>query len=1243
MEKAQFTKREKFTKSLKLEALPEDATKEAIKTQMLLEMNQKMLDDAKELERYIDAVLVNIMNKGLSNFCATNFDMNALYLAYMNATTDRKEYTEKVEELKSAAVKCVTDNLPEGMKKISDINSASFIKDIMPNLIEASDLSAAEKEKGTRLIEEMSSCGSLMNKFLTTRVTAVATWMPDRVAENFEIFADNALQIRKFMSDALKEISILLVDFPEFTSMESIDYYNYCISAQDIAGYNRIISGIQDENGVIKKGYNQFITELNTAHKHDPNYNGDFFRTLKPLHQQILMPKKKMFTIEKINNDDELRNLLADVDEKMSKKSLFMIVEHLKTADVNGIVVDGNSLHDISHLVYGDHRRILNVFKESLSVEIEGKLQDAKKKSEIKKLEDALESASTTVESKTYTMDEVNTAMGEDVFGKYIERLIGLYRNTISTYVDLKENRILGNRKIFGRKEAKNLVKNYMDALLKFRSTVMNVIPKKNDDRQDILFYERLDNLCKNFPICVKAYNMCRNYLTAAPKDLAMENPMFFGQPLMLAGTWWKDTDPKMKAGICGIMEKDGKYYYVVKSPTAKPLTFPLTDEKTGYKMLSYRKGQDANKMFAKIVFNKDVKRAFDTTDVDSIKHPLVAGLIVTREHYKYYKEKTYSLDSVRKKKVTEEERRYALAVMIDFYKSVIPLYASTSCFHFDLKPTEEYNDIGLFMEDCNRFMASGEWLNLDRTYVDKAVASEQLLSFLITNRNMYKDDNVKTTYAKTFLYMMSEDNLKNMNFRLNAKPMITYRPACLPLEITHPKGSILLNRYDSKGNRIPNHAYGELLDYYNGRRKESNLSKDAQNEMPYCITKVADYDIAKNYHYMVDKFFISLSYNVNADISDRERNTISEEVYESMKHGFKMLSVVRGTTDMLYYILYDEDGNIITKKSLNVIGNTDYREILSMMTKENKNAMSDNWTAPEKVAKIKQSYVDFAIAEILKVAVQNEAVVVIEKLNDKFKDKMSLIDNQVYKIFETRLKNRLLDYRTKDAPMGMPGSISNPMQLGKNTLGSPMQNGILFEINSGYTKNMDCNTGFVDLFNWNNCNTIAAKRRFLKQFDSIKISGKIIEFTFDYLNFATKNTVSTDALNRTVWTIYTGKPRTEYDHEKGIYILNKAPAEDVISSFSDKFLDLTKAELTNKQVKELFDLFMHTVKQTTVKRCAGNKKEYYSSPVAETDLNAFSVAENTSRNLADKMVFILDTVEDDSDFTTGWLNYKTA
>ena len=1238
MQKTSFTNRERVTKSFKLEAKPEPATLKAIEEQGLHDISNEIKKRGERYKKYIDHEVKNIINRALENL---SFDFQALYEVYTNSDEskeNKKLYEEKLTELKKAIEKSVSNSLPKGISNVAGINSSSFLFKTIPELISSSDLSEAEKSECVELAEGLTGCTALLRKFCISRITAINTWMPERVIENFEIYASNMLHVKKFLES--EYANDFLIDFPELSSIQYADYYEFCVTAGEITGYNRLISGISNESGMVTKGYNAYINEVNTKNKHDKSYNGPFFKKLQTLNKQILMPVEKQFSIEKITSDDEVREILKDVEEKATKKDLYDIYMLIKSADKSGVVLNGKNLHTLSHAVYGDHNVIPNKVIEVLSTELEEKIRGCENTKEKASYKKELDTLSTKIANMFFTFEEIEEYMNDDaIFTAYVTALFEKYTNVLEARQTLVEEDIYKNRRIFRREKAKIIVKNSLDAVIEYRSFVNLIIPTKDTDKADNYFYNQLDEKCKCMICFTKATNLCRNYLSSKPKDIAQEEEFFFGQPLKLESQWWKSAKPVFGAKESSILRKNNKYYIVTKSPVAKPVHVKLVKD-SNYQLLSYKTFQAANKSFPMFTFTKDIKEAFETTDVNECENHLAKGLIVTREQYNIYKNKSYSTDSLRKKKISEEEYRHNLMIMIDLYKELAEKHEILKSFNLQFAETESYQDIGMFLDEVDRQTTSATWVNVDEETIDAAINEGALLSFLITNRNMYSDDNVKTTYARTFLYLMSDENMKNLNFRLNSNPKFSFRPACIPYEVTHAKGSMLLNKKNIYGDPIRGDIYTELLNFFNGRIPESELSDEAFAQKGLCEVHPAGYDISKDYRYMVDKYFISMNYTLNYKVSDREKNTITEEVYEDMKSGFKTLSVARGTTDLIYYTLFDENHNEMMSKSLNVINGFDYQKKLQILSDERNAEKSNNWNYEKTVKDIKSSYINFAIAEILKVATEYNAIIVIEKLDEKFKNKMCAIDNQVYKIFETKLENRLLDYRRKDIASGEVGSISKPMQLGKSNGTKSMQNGILFHMNSAYTKNICPETGFVNLFNLSSTNTISSQREFLEAFDTIEVHGDLICFHFDYKNFKVNEKIKVKELNKTNWTVIVGKPRTVFNREVKAYEYVEYPAREFICSLNGD-TTINVSDLDNKQVRSLFELFKTTIFYTTVKKCNKVSQEYYTSPVTEYDDTTMTPSMVLTKMLAKKLWYHMSLADDFSgDYTTNWLNF---
>jgi CRISPR-associated protein Cpf1 len=347
---------------------------------------------------------------------------------------------------------------------------------------------------------------------------------------------------------------------------------------------------------------------------------------------------------------------------------------------------------------------------------------------------------------------------------------------------------------------------------------------------------------------------------------------------------------------------------------------------------------------------------------------------------------------------------------------------------------------------------------------------------------------------------------------------------------------------------------------------------------------------------------------------------------------------------------LYDREHNLVMARSLNNVQDIDYAEKLSVLGKDRSDSKCDAWEYDKCIADIKSAYVDFAISEIIKTAVENHAVIAIEEFNDGFKDKMSALDNQVFRRFDARLENRLSDYFTGDVPRGCPGSMSDPLQLASNDphRKGHMQNGILFRISPAYTL-ADPGTGFVNLFKLPKGKNAEKRAEFLSRCDSIRWDKKLSLFVaeFDYKNFDLKLQKESDraGLKKTRWTVYIGKPRTDYDNVSKTYIYNAAPWKDLVEALDKKGLldkDLAKEDLGPVLTNKLFTLFEKSIRQQAVRSCDGNPHGYFTSPANAEDSGATTVQVRTE-NLARKLWYTLDTVDTKESPTIGWLNHLTA
>lgn len=1253
----QSTERERITKTIKLELVPDENTKKFISEQGALAADKELIAHADALHEVLDYVVRKIITKSLET-CNTDFEK--LYELRVkskerNATNKEKSaYLKQKEKALTEITKTISSYKMEGLKNIKNIGDASFLKGGLKEIIsKATDIEAMKKIEWLKLLENTSGMTTILQKFVTTRITAMTVWAPKRVLENFEIYADNMPAIQEFISS--EDSQSFCEEYPRFSDLQYMSFYEFCITPEGIETYNSYISGVYDENGMVTKGYNATISEINTSHKNDKGYTGAYYKKMKSLNQQILMPRKKQFSVEILKDDDDVRKLLTEMMEKFSKPTIHDMISTIQAFDKNGILLIGRDLHLISFMRYGDHRKIPEAYIDTYIDEQMELLEQEKKAKEKRALQKNIDNAANIINSKNYTFSEIEDFMGDDkIFEAYQEKLSNDYKKIRKGISEIMDSDILTDGNLRGYYKDKIIIKEYIEGLTELKNDIQLLNYVKDDERKNVYNYNKIDGFLEYMQPVVRVHNLIRNYMTSKVGDLVKEDDVCFGSPSKYASRWWNGE--KFGSNSESLVRMDGKYYYICVGYKQKPINFQILDDTIDenfvpfVEILNQKTGQDASKQFPRCVFSPECQDFFESNPEENVyihtefKKPLE----VTRLEYKIYKEKLFSVGALNDGIVTKSEHKKYLSMLIDLYKQFVDIYPHYDRFTFEFLPTEEYADIGLFMADANLCMVDPRWEKVSKEQFDKLVNSGNLYLFLIQNLHMYDEGLYKTSFAKIFLTLMSDENFRTGKMRLNAKPRISYRPACIPKHITHPKGSILVNKKTKDGEYIPTKIYKQIYNFLNGKCKEEDISDTAMEmiKKEKVFFFEAPCDISRNLRYMDDKYFITFSYVKNAKVSERSVNNISYEVAEEMKSGYRTLSVVRGTSHLLYYTVYDTDHkSILEEGDLDKIGQMDYAKKIAQISKERKEAKEDAWIYDVSIKNIKEPYIRHVVSEIVKIALKYEAVIVIENISDSFKDKMSFVDNQLYKSFEGKLEKKLCDCYSKDKENGEIGSIIKPLQIARTGMsGTPIQNGILFRINAAYTSGMCFQTGFVNVFDMNAIKSMKAKKEFLTRFDSIEYDStkELFVFKFDYGNFKTKKNIE-----KKKWTVYAGKAHSKRNPATKNYFFVEKPGLTLFNELKNgesiKGSSIDVERLSLREAEALYELFRRTVQVTTVYPCNNISEEYYSSPVLPEDDRSFSPMQVKCRNLAMKLWYHYEREEDKSskyDYTEDWINY---
>jgi CRISPR-associated protein Cpf1 len=1236
-----FIKRNHVTKAIRFELVPQGKTAHFIKEHGDYKQDKALYDALDRMKPVIDSFIRNTASKALKDF---EYSFEKLHNAKIDK--DKKTVDKEEKTIRKALLKCVDNAMPEEIT-VSQINSAKFLQDVLAEYVESGEDTNINKTDALSDIKTIKGTLPLFSKFLTSRITALTTWMSDRVLENFDIYRSNIQNI-----DANIQTEGLCEEYmDELRLMAEPDYYREVLSQEDIEGYNRVISGTTEE-----KGLNQLINEYNIAIKSEKRDEKPL-RYIKPLYKQSLMPQEKRLTIESINTDDEVRKVISDTWTEFSKSIALMeklLKEKQLTSDGEGIIVAGNQLHQMSHLLTGDHNHIPDRMMAKESAEINEMLSEDKLKPSMKKeLEKRLDILSNTLTKRTYELTELDEYLDNDdksvlaqkhtAFEIYVGSFTEAAKLTKTYYKIIEGGNILKDRKIKGARHVQEMIVDLFDSMTEVRKMLTLIAQPDNEDG-DAIFYNDFEQYRAEIRTSYKAENLVRNYITKSTKDIAETKQTCLGTTARLRTMWWNG-EGKFAKDNAAIIRHEGKYYYFILSGDAKPIVPEEADTQTGF--LTLKKGQASYMMLPKILFTKNVTPYFkdnkDATECVIDNEQVMNPVTVTKEAYDIYTKGHFKKEAVTGGEITEEEYRRNVAILVDTYKEFAREYVQYEKFDLtNLKSTADYNDIGEFFSDVDTFTSKLSWIYINFEQIEQLVESGDGYLFLISNRFLYTGRQDKNLYTKTLLALLSDANMGKTTMLLNSNPGVFYRPAAIEKKITHKKGSFLVDKTTEDGKHIPKAIYETIYKVKNNiSNVDESLLKKAEEYMKTHKVRSfrTDRDIARDKRYMEDKLILQLTYTKNNDVSDRINDRLNDRVNEAIKDGYNMVSVSRSTTDLVYVMAAEVKDNeivqIFEERSLNVIDGMDYHALLSDTYKEK---VSDKkaWIYTTDSGDVKSAYIDMAITEVLRLAKKYNAVIIVEGISDQVKDKYSALDNQVFKTFEKRIAERLSDLALKDVEDGMPGSVSNPLQLSNNS-GNTYQDGILFFVNGAYTRGVDPESGFVNIFDLSRINSIQSKRQFFSKMNDIRLKDGEMTLSFDYAEYPVKYDTE-----KTKWKTIIGGDVVSYNAEKKKnVIINDIVDEVLVPAAKGADLSGNLAEKMNGKylpgsfVDELYRQFRYSL--TGIHRKTDDKDEFFKSPTTGKEQG---VSHTSAYNLARKFIFRQNYEGSTNNFTKEWINH---
>lgn len=434
--------------------------------------------------------------------------------------------------------------------------------------------------------------------------------------------------------------------------------------------------------------------------------------------------------------------------------------------------------------------------------------------------------------------------------------------------------------------------------------------------------------------------------------------------------------------------------------------------------------------------------------------------------------------------------------------------------------PTESYTDISAFYNEIAKQAYKIRFVEVSEQKVNSWVEKGELYLFQLYNKDYAEGahgrKNLHTLYWEN---LFSPENLRSFVLKLNGQAELFYRPQSIKKPVVHKVGSKMLNRRDKSGKPIPESVYRNLYLYFNGKKKESELTDTERAYVGQVVVKDVSHEIMKDRRYTRPEFFfhVPVSFNQNADGNDY----INDKVIDYLKDNpdVNIIGIDRGERHLIYLTLINQRGEILRQKTFNMVGNFNYHAKLEQREQERDQARK-SWQSVGKIKDLKEGFLSAVIHEIVKMMIEHNAIVVLEDLNFGFKRGRFKVERQVYQKFEKMLIEKLNYLSFKDCEVNEDGGILRGYQLAQKFISFQKlgkQSGFLFYIPAAYTSKIDPITGFVNHFNFNDITNVEKRKDFFMKMERIEMKGGDVEFEFDYRKF---KTYQTDFQN--VWTVNT-------------------------------------------------------------------------------------------------------------------------
>jgi CRISPR-associated protein Cpf1 len=1091
-----FTNQYPLTKTLRFELKPVGKTLQKIQDRNLITEDEQRQKDFNKVKKIMDGYYKQFIEECLEGAKIPLKKLEENNNAYTKLKKDpyNKKLREEYAKLQKQLRKLIHDEINK-KEEFKYLFKKEFIKKILPEWLEKKG-----KKEELKEIEKFDKWVTYFSGFFNNRKNVfssdeISTSMIYRIVnDNLPKFLDDVSRFgeitryKEFDANQIEENFESELNGEKLKDFFNLKNFNNCLNQEGIEKFNLIIGGKSEEGNNKIKGLNELVNEL--AQKQADKNEQKKVRKLKlaPLFKQILSDRKSSsFAFEKFEENTEVFDAIDEFYDKISLETLKKIeatLEKLEEKDLELVYLKNDRcLTGISQEVFGDRERVLQALREYAKTEL-GLKTDKKIEKWMKK--------------GRYSIHEIESGLKKigstghpicNYFSKLEEKktnLIQEIKKARTEYEKISDKK----KKLTAESQEPNVarIKALLDSIMRLYHFIkplnINFKNKKEKDSEaletDNDFYNDFDESFAELGNIIPLYNQVRNYVTQKPFSTE-KFKLNFENPKLLSG-WDKN---KEKDYYSVILRKEESYYLAIMTPKQKNVFDELERLPAGknyFEKIDYKLLPTPEKNLPRILFaKKNISFYKPSKEIEAIRNHSA--------HTKHgnpqngFKKRDFRLSDCHK--------------MIDFYKKSIQKHPEWKEYDFQFKKTEDYVDISEFYKEVSDQGYKIEFKKISEKYLLDLVEEGKLYLFQIWNKDFSKYSegrkNLHTIYWKE---LFSKENLSDITYKLNGEAEIFYRPKSMERKVTHPKNQKIENKDPIKGKKFSKFKY----------------------------------DFIKNKRYTEDRFFFHCPITLNFQARDGSK-TINKRVNDHIretKDDIFVLSIDRGERHLAYYTLLNSKGEIQEQGSFNVISDDkerkrDYHEKLDEREKERDKARK-SWQKIETIKKLKDGYLSQIVHKIAKLAIEKNAIIVLEDLNLDFKRGRLKIEKQVYQKFEKKLIDKLNYLVFKERTEKEAGGSLNAYQLtgkfeGFKKLGK--ETGIIYYVPAAYTSKICPKTGFVNLLRPKFKNIEKAKE-FFKKFNYIKYDSSegLFEFNFDYSKFI-KNGKKETKIIQDNWSVY--------------------------------------------------------------------------------------------------------------------------